>query len=123
MIKIKRVYEEKERDDGYRVFVDRLWPRGIKKEELSFNEWPKEICPSTEIRKSFAHSPENFREFRKLYKHELRDPVAHEKIMDLARISLTKNITLLYAAHDEYVNHANVLKEVLEREALLMEKS
>lgn len=115
MINIKRVYDKKSRNDGYRVLVDRLWPRGMKKENLSFNEWPKEICPSSEIRKKFKHEALRFDEFKKEYKKELKRDEAQEEIKKLLKISSKKNITLLYAAHDEKINHAIVLKEVLEK--------
>lgn len=115
MIKIKRVYEEHEISDGYRVLVDRLWPRGMKKSDLDFNEWPKEICPSTEIRKIFGHEPSKFKEFKKEYKKELNNEEAQKEIKLLAKKSLKQNVTLLYAAHDEKINHAIVLKEVIER--------
>lgn len=115
MIKIKRVYDKPSRDDGYRVLVDRLWPRGIKKEDLKFNEWPKEICPSSEIRKEFSHKPERFAEFKSEYKKELKAGPAQDKLAELAERAQIQNVTLLYAARDEKINHANVLKEVLEK--------
>lgn len=115
MIKIKRVYEKPGKDDGYRVLVDRLWPRGIKKEDLKFSEWPKEICPSTELRKEFGHKPEKFGEFRTEYKKELKSAAAHDKLVELAERAQDGNVTLLYAARDEKINHAIVLKEVLDK--------
>lgn len=117
MIKIKRVYEAQEKSDGHRVLVDRLWPRGMKKADLNFDEWPKEICPSTELRKVFAHAPSRFNEFKKNYKKELRSEEAQKEIQLLAQLSLKKNITLLYAARDEKINHAIVLKEVIDHES------
>lgn len=115
MIKIKRVYEDQEKSDGHRVLIDRLWPRGIKKSELSFDEWPKEICPSSELRKIFAHDPEKFKEFKKEYKKELHSEEAQKEIEHLAKLSQKRNVTLLYGAHDKKINHATVLKEVIER--------
>ncbi|WP_374034766.1 DUF488 domain-containing protein [Bdellovibrio bacteriovorus] len=115
MIKIKRVYEKPSKEDGYRVLVDRLWPRGIKKEDLKFSEWPKEICPSTELRKEFGHKPEKFGEFRTEYKKELKSAEAHDKLAELAERAQDGNVTLLYAARDEKTNHAIVLKEVLDK--------
>lgn len=117
MIKLKRVYEEKQRGDGHRVLVDRLWPRGIKKTDLSFDEWPKEICPSSELREFFAHDPKKFPDFKKQYVQELKDEAAQAEIKALAKKSLKRNITLLYAAHDEKINHAIILKDVIEKEA------
>lgn len=118
MVKIKRVYEDPARGDGYRVLVDRLWPRGVKKENLSFNEWPKEVCPSTEIRKFFNHDPKKFSEFRKLYMQELRQAESQQKIQELAKLAKKKNLTLLYAAHDHDINHARILKEVIDKAIL-----
>lgn len=116
MVKIKRVYEEEARGDGYRVLVDRLWPRGLKKEDLHFNEWPKEICPSSEARKFFNHDPEKFVKFRQIYLRELQAPESRKKIHELAAVAKKRNLTLLYGAHDENFNHARILKEVIEKE-------
>ncbi len=114
MIKIKRVYEPESKVDGYRVFVDLLWPRGLKKMDLKFDEWSKEISPSSELRKWFAHDPLKFKEFRMRYKKELKASLQQEKLKELADLARKKNVTLLYAAHDEKINHALILKEVLE---------
>lgn len=116
MIQIKRVYEGPQRSDGQRVLVDRLWPRGMKKSELIFSKWPKEITPSSEIRKSFAHKKENFSEFKKKYKKELHRKEAKEEIHELAKRAKEGTVTLLYGAKDEKINHAVVLKEVIEKE-------
>lgn len=116
MIKIKRVYEDETKSDGHRVFVDRLWPRGMKKSKLHFDEWPKELCPSSQLRKSFGHDPLKFKEFKKKYKEELVHTEAAKKEIDiLAKLSKKRNVTLLYAAHDEKINHAIILKEIIER--------
>lgn len=112
-LQIKRIYDEPADDDGYRVLVDRLWPRGVSKEDAQLDEWMKEITPSPELRKWFDHDPDKFEEFKKRYKHELAskdEPV--EKLLDLAG---DQTVTLLYAAKDETHNHAIVLKEFLER--------
>lgn len=115
MVKIKRVYETAVRGDGYRVLVDRLWPRGLKKAELQYEEWPKEICPSSESRKFFAHDSSKFKEFRRRYKKELQDAAAQGKIQDLAARARRQNVTLLYAARDERINHAVILREEIEQ--------
>lgn len=115
MIKLKRAYERAEREDGYRILVDRLWPRGIKKEKLPLDEWAKDLSPSTELRKSFGHDPAKWNEFRMRYKVELRAPVAREKLEALAQRALTSNVTLIYSARDEDHNDAVVLKQVIER--------
>lgn len=116
-IKIKRAYEESEKVDGYRVLVDRLWPRGVKKEGLHHDLWAKEIAPSPEIRKEFNHKPDKFKQFRTDYLNELTEndeadefiETVHEKLED-------QNVTLLYAAKDTENNHAVVLKEWLDQQ-------
>ena len=113
-INIKRVYDDKSEDDGYRVFIDRLWPRGVKKEDAHFDEWLKDLSPSTELRKWFDHDPDRFDEFRKRYKKELQE---HKDDLDkLRKRAKSEKITLLYAAKDEEMNNAVVVKEILEGE-------
>ncbi|PAU93330.1 hypothetical protein CK503_12555 [Aliifodinibius salipaludis] len=109
---IKRIYEECAEDDGYRVLVDRLWPRGVSKKEAWLDEWLKEIAPSTELRKWFDHDPDKFDEFSDRYKSELTQK--EEVVEHLLKIAEEQKITLLYAAKDEGHNHAQVLKEFLE---------
>ena len=108
---IKRIYEKPEQSDGYRVLVDRLWPRGIKKENAAINEWNKEIPPSSELRKWFNHTPELFTEFKKRYKEELKSK--QEELKRLKNIAAKQNVTLLYSAKDSQMNQAVVLLEVL----------
>lgn len=110
-IQIKRVYDVASTTDGYRVLVDRLWPRGLKKSKVTLDEWCKEIAPTTELRKWFGHKPENFKRFSELYKVELK--VKSEELKRLKSISLKQTLTLLYAAKDEKFNHAVVLRNVL----------
>ena len=113
-INIKRVYDDKSQDDGYRVFIDRLWPRGVKKEDAHFDEWLKDLAPSTELRKWFDHDPDRFDEFRKRYKKELQE---HKDDLDkLRKRAKAEKITLLYAAKDREMNNAVVVKEILEGE-------
>ncbi len=110
-IKIKRIYEEAADSDGYRLLVDRLWPRGVSKEEAKVDEWLKEIGPSDELRKWFGHEKEKYPEFKKRYKTELEDmPELLEHVEDLAR---KHQLTLVYSAKDEEHNQAVVLQEVL----------
>ena len=113
-ISVKRVYEDKSKDDGYRVFIDRLWPRGVSKEDAHFDEGMKELAPSTELRKWFDHKPERFAEFSKRYKVEIQD---HKEEMDkLRKKAKSEKITLLFAAKNAEMNNAVVIKEVLEGE-------
>lgn len=112
MVTIKRVYDESSHADGYRVLVDRLWPRGVSKEKAALDEWLKEVAPSDELRKWFGHKPERFEEFRKRYLHELKTDPALARLKEI--IKEHKTVTLLYGAHDPQLNQAAVLKEYLE---------
>ena len=114
MIKTKRAYESAEKKDGYRVLIDGLWPRGIRKSNLVLNEWAKELAPSAELRKSFGHDPARWKEFRTKYQMELRAPEAREKIAGLAKRARRLAVTLVYSARDEEHNNAVVLKRVLD---------
>jgi uncharacterized protein YeaO (DUF488 family) len=116
MIQIKRAYEPESRKDGYRVFIDRLWPRGLKKSEFHFDEWDKELAPSPQLRIWFAHKAENWQKFRTAYKKELKsaDGDVRTKLKELKQLAGKSTVTLLYAARDERHNHALVLKEVID---------
>ena len=110
-IKIKRIYDLPADDDGFRVLVDRLWPRGVKKEDADVDLWAKQIAPSTELRKWFDHDPTKFDEFRSRYTRELEaNGDGLNQIIDAAG---DQAITLLYAARDTACNHAVVLRSVL----------
>jgi len=111
MIKIKRVYDPVSSDDGKRILVDRLWPRGIKKEDARIDLWQKDIAPSDELRKWFSHDPAKWPDFKKRYKEELKDKL--ELIEKLREKPKKGNVTLLFAAKDTGHNNAVVLKEVL----------
>jgi uncharacterized protein YeaO (DUF488 family) len=112
MIRIKRIYDTASSDDGYRVLVDRLWPRGISKERATLGEWLKDIAPSTELRVWYGHDPEKFSEFRKRYDAELaKNPVVNT-LLDI--VEKHKTITLLYAAKTP-LNEAMVLHAFLEK--------
>ncbi len=115
MIRIKRVYENAERKDGYRVLVDRLWPRGFKKEDLLYNEWAKELAPSVELRKFFSHDKEKWKDFSSRFKKELRNKEAKDKLVELAQKAKKTNVTLIFAAKDEEYNNAIVIKEMIEK--------
>lgn len=110
-IKIKRVYENVTKDE-YRVLVDRLWPRGVTKEQAAIDLWLKEIAPSPELRKWFNHDPEKFNEFRNRYIAELERNPATATFLNL--LAKHKTLTLVYAAKNEDVNHAAVLKGFME---------
>lgn len=110
-IKIKRIYDEPTDDDGYRVLVDRLWPRGVSKMDARLDEWNKEIAPSPELRKWFDHKEERFQEFRRLYREELM--AKPEELNRLKTLAKREVVTLLYGAKDPETNHAVVLKELL----------
>jgi uncharacterized protein YeaO (DUF488 family) len=115
MIKLKRAYEPASPDDGYRVLVDRLWPRGIAKSDLKIDSWEKDLGPSTELRKWFGHDPERWTEFRKRYLQELDDPGKQQLLESLADRARQGTVTLIYSARDTEHNQAVVLKEALER--------
>jgi len=113
MIKLKRVYETAEKDDGYRVLVDRLWPRGLSKEKAKVDLWLKDIAPTTQLRKWFGHDPAKWPEFKKLYHEELKKN--NEIVSQLQQLHKKGVVTLVYGAKDEEHNDAVVLKEYLER--------
>ncbi|MBO1268741.1 DUF488 domain-containing protein [Arthrobacter cavernae] len=108
---IKRIYDEVADDDGYRVLVDRLWPRGVSKERARLDLWLKDIAPSPPLRTEFAHMQERFGDFRVQYEAELEDNPAVETLLDLA--ANNPRVTLLYGARDPETNHARVLLEFL----------
>jgi len=110
-VSIKRVYEEASPGDGYRILVDRLWPRGISKEAARVDEWLKDLAPSKELRKWFDHVPERFEEFRDRYLIELKTSEGElDRLRDLAA---KKQLTLVYGARDTQHNQAVVLKGAL----------
>ncbi len=110
-INIKRIYEEPSGADGYRVLVDRLWPRGISKDAAKLDEWDKELAPSTELRKWFDHKAERVDEFVRQYHEELKGKEA--ELNKLRKRAEDETLCLLYAAKDHELNQAAVLKEVL----------
>ena len=111
-IKIKRVYDAPEKADGFRILVDRLWPRGIKKEDAHVNVWMKEVAPSTELRKWFNHDPEKWKQFLSDYTKELKHSDTVKELAD--QIKQYNVVTLLYAAKDEQHNQAVVLQKFLQ---------
>ncbi|MEH7082584.1 DUF488 domain-containing protein [Neobacillus drentensis] len=113
---LKRVYEPFEEVDGFRILIDRLWPRGISKDAAKLSYWFKDLAPSNELRKWFCHKPELFEEFRSRYLEELRsDEQKREYIRQIFEMAAQGPVTLLYGAKDPVHNHARVLKEELGR--------
>lgn len=113
MFRVKRIYEAASPSDGYRVLVDRLWPRGVSREAARIDEWQKEVAPSTELRRWFAHEPERWDEFRRRYAAELEDK---GELLDGLRARARRGtVTLLYGARDEEHNQAVALLELLEK--------
>jgi uncharacterized protein YeaO (DUF488 family) len=112
-IRLKRVYDKPANADGQRVLVDRIWPRGLTKQEARIDEWLKEIAPSTRLRKLFGHGPARWKEFKKRYAAELDEH--REQVERLARESRKGTVTLLFAAKDIEHNNTVAVKEYIER--------
>jgi len=110
-IQLKRAYAPPAPDDGVRVLVDRLWPRGLSKSAAAVDHWLKELAPSTELRRWFAHDPARWEEFRRRYKAELAQ--APDRLDELRVLARGRRVTLLFAAKDEAHNDAVVLRDVL----------
>lgn len=113
MIALKRVYEEPSKDDGFRVLVDRLWPRGLKKEDAKLDLWLKEAAPSSELRKWYNHDAGKWKEFKKRYFEELKE--REEALDKISEKASGGKVTLLFAARDAERNNAAALKEYLEK--------
>ena len=114
-IRIKRIYEKREKDDGFRVLVDRLWPRGLSKDKAQIALWFKDLAPSSELRKRYHHDAENWLEFKKAYIKELK--TKEDLIKELFDKAGKRAITLLYAAKNETQNNAVVLMEYLQEKS------
>lgn len=113
MIQTKRIYSEYQEKDGFRILVDRLWPRGVSKEKAKFDLWLKEIAPSNSLRKWYAHDPEKWDGFKSRYKNELKEK--SQLLLEIKQLEKKeKVITLLFSAKNEQKNNAHVLKEILE---------
>ena len=116
-INVKRIYEDAKSDDGIRILVDRLWPRGVSKDDAKLDEWLKDIGPSTELRKWFNHESAKFVRFKKRYKEELKNGDSKESFEKLKKIVTDhedQQVTLLFGAKNETENQAVVLKEMLD---------
>jgi uncharacterized protein YeaO (DUF488 family) len=110
-VKLKRAYEQVEPGDGIRILVDRLWPRGVKKEDAAIDQWMKDLAPSTELRKWFGHDPARWEEFRKRYAAEVNEHP--EQLQQLRALARKGTVTLVYSAHDEEHNDAVVLRGLI----------
>lgn len=113
MVKIKRVYDPPAHDDGVRVLIDRIWPRGLSKEHAAVGQWLKDAAPSTALRQWFGHDPARFEEFRRRYREELAE--RPEVMAELRRLARTGTLTLVFAARDTEHSNAAVLRELLAR--------
>jgi uncharacterized protein YeaO (DUF488 family) len=114
MIKLKRVFDKRADDDGYRVLVDRLWPRGVRKESLALNYWAKELSPSTELREFYHHDPRRWAVFRDRFRDELYNPAAIKTLTRLGELAKAGTVTLIFASREPVKNNAAVVKELLE---------
>ena len=112
-VQVRRAYDPPSDDDGRRVLVDRLWPRGLSKERARFDDWCKQISPSTELRKWYAHDPARFEEFADRYRHELADPERAEALAGLKEQAASGPLTLLTATKNPDISEAAVLADLL----------
>ena len=113
-IEIKRIYDPAEPTDGYRVLIDRVWPRGVSRDRAKLDEWARDLAPSDELRRWFGHDPERFDEFRARYRDELKPQ--RKKLDELRRRAGRGTVTILYGARDRKHNNAAVLAELLRRD-------
>lgn len=111
-VRIKRAYDEPAADDGYRLLIDRLWPRGVSRERAALDEWDKDLAPSAELRRWFGHDPARFDEFRRRYTAELGEH--RDRLAALRRRAAAGTLTLVYSAHDADHNNAVVLAGILQ---------
>lgn len=113
MVRIKRVYDSPEVSDGFRVLVDRLWPRGLKKEAAHIDLWLRDVAPSDELRKWYGHEPARWEEFRRCFKSELSDPAKLALLAQLEKEARRGTVTLLFATKELAHNNAVVIRDVL----------
>ncbi len=116
MIRIKRVYDPPAKDDGMRVLVDRVWPRGLSRDRVAFDEWMKDLAPRASLRKWFAHKRENWTEFCTRYSQELRNQARKRDLDTIAAYAKHQTVTLLYSARDRSHNQAVALAQFLQKE-------
>jgi uncharacterized protein YeaO (DUF488 family) len=112
-VRTKRVYDQQSAADGYRVLIDRLWPRGLSKEKADVDEWARELAPSDELRRWFGHRPERFDEFKRRYTEELRHQ--RDAVSALRRRARRETVTIVYAARDSEHSNAAVLASIVKR--------
>jgi uncharacterized protein YeaO (DUF488 family) len=114
-IQTRRAYAPAGPGDGYRVLIDRLWPRGVRKDELALDLWAKELAPSDELRRWFGHDPRRWKGFVERYRRELRAPAARERLAELATRAAQGAVTIVYGARDERHNNAIVVRDEIAR--------
>lgn len=115
-VRIRRVYDEPDPDDGIRVLVDRVWPRGLRKAEAKLDDWAKDIAPSTDLRTWYGHDPAKFSEFRRRYITELSERGRRSKLAEVTELAAHRRVTLLTATRDVGISQAAVLAELLRSE-------
>ena len=115
MVRLKRAYEPVAPDDGRRVLVERLWPRGLRKEQAHFDDWLKDVAPSTTLRKWFHHDPSRWVEFEERYARELDSEPARAAFDELVREAASETVTLVYSSHDQEHNNAILLERMIDR--------
>lgn len=118
---LRRAYDAPGPNDGCRVLIDRVWPRGVTRAALALDAWPRDIAPSTTLRRWYGHRPERWEEFRARYRDELAEDDRHEMLLALARLARTRRVTLVFGARDVAHSHAQVLREALD--ALIASKT
>ncbi|MGH3922274.1 MAG: DUF488 domain-containing protein [Pseudonocardiaceae bacterium] len=112
-VRVRRIYDRTEPDDGVRVLVDRVWPRGLRKDRANLDEWTRDVAPSTELRKWYSHDPEKFNQFRSQYRRELENPTRQAAFQHLRTLLEDNPLTLLTATTDVEHSNATVLAELL----------
>lgn len=115
-VRVGRVYDKRTPDDGARVLVDRVWPRGLTKDQADLDEWCKQIAPSVELRKWYGHDPDRFAEFGRRYRTELDDPGLAEALQHLRELAHQRTLTLLTATRQAEISAATVLADLLSTE-------
>jgi len=112
-VQLRRAYEAPQPDDGRRVLVERLWSRGVRKEDLRLDAWLKDLAPSDALRRWFGHDPARWEEFQRRYRKELRSALAQQLLGDLTEQARRANVTLVYSARDEAHNNAVILRDMI----------